>query len=423
MATIAAYTGPSAGHVMPMVGVLVALRARGHRIRLRTTRAMLPRMRALGLQADAIDPRIERLELDDWQSRSLRDDLHSIMSTFLERGELEGPDLRSLLDASRPDLVMTDINCWGAAAVAEASGLPWVACSPYAPFVRSAGLPPYGPGFAPGDGPIARARDALFDRLVLRPAEARALRERNALRARVAGLPPAASNDDLVRSAPLTLVASAEPLEYRHVDWEPDLQLVGDVAWEPPEPMPRSLRGIEGPIVVVTTSAELQLDDQIVRTALEALREEPVTVVATMPAGVDPRLEVPPNARVVEFAPHGPLLDRAMCAITYGGTGVTVKALSRAVPVVVVPWGRDQFEVAARVEHAGAGVRVHRRRLTPAALRAAVREASGMRSGAQAAAEGLRAAGGAARAADLVEARLPGDDDPTGPARADDHAR
>ncbi len=406
MATIAAYTGPSAGHVHPMAGVLLELRRRGHRIRLRTLRAAVPRLRALGIRADAIDPRIERLELDDWRVRSIRDDLHSIMSTFLARAELEGPDLRGLLDHVRPDAVLTDLNCWGASAVAEASGLPWATVAPYAPFVRSEGLPPYGPGFRPGRDPVARIRDAAFDRLVLRPAEARALQERNALRARLAGLPPAASNDDLVRRAPLTIVASAEPLEYRHLDWEPDLQLVGDVAWEPADPMPRALRDLDGPIVLVTTSSELQLDDEIVRTALEALRDEPVTVVATMPAGIDPRIRVPDNAHVVEFAPHGPLLERAVCAITYGGTGVTVKALARAVPCVVVPWGRDQFEVAARVEHAGAGVRVRRRQLRPAALRAAVREARGMRAGAQAVAEGIRAAGGASRAADLVEERL-----------------
>ncbi|HET8868741.1 MAG TPA: hypothetical protein VFM87_10465, partial [Agrococcus sp.] len=71
-----------------------------------------------------------------------------------------------------------------------------------------------------------------------------------------------------------------------------------------------------------------------------------------------------------------------------------------------VPWGRDQHEVAARVEHAGAGVRLGRRQLTPERVRDAVRRARGMRAGAEAVAAGLRAAGGAARAADLVEERL-----------------
>ena len=106
------------------------------------------------------------------------------------------------------------------------------------------------------------------------------------------------------------------------------------------------------------------------------------------------------------FLPHGPVLDRAVCLITHGGMGVTQKALERRVPVVVVPWGRDQFEVAARVEHAGAGVRMPRSRLTPDSMRDAVRRARRMQSGVEAVAAGLAAAGGAPRAADLIEEQL-----------------
>jgi UDP:flavonoid glycosyltransferase YjiC (YdhE family) len=57
---------------------------------------------------------------------------------------------------------------------------------------------------------------------------------------------------------------------------------------------------------------------------------------------------------VRQFVPHGAVLDRACCAITHGGMGTTVKALDRGVPVCVVPFARDQAEVARRVEMAGA---------------------------------------------------------------------
>jgi UDP:flavonoid glycosyltransferase YjiC (YdhE family) len=69
----------------------------------------------------------------------------------------------------------------------------------------------------------------------------------------------------------------------------------------------------------------------------------------------------------------------------------------------VVPFGRDQPEVARRVTQAGAGVTLASKKLSPERLRHAVRQAIGMRAGAQAAGERLRASGGPARFADEAE--------------------
>ena len=80
--------------------------------------------------------------------------------------------------------------------------------------------------------------------------------------------------------------------------------------------------------------------------------------------------------------------------------GATQKALARGVPVCAVPFGRDQFEVARRVEHAGAGTRLPAKRLNPERLRAAVTSAMRCHDGARRIADAYRAAGGAARAAD-----------------------
>ncbi len=65
--------------------------------------------------------------------------------------------------------------------------------------------------------------------------------------------------------------------------------------------------------MLVTTSSEFQDDGRLVQAALDALAEERVTVVATVPAGDSARFRVPANARVERFIPHGPVLDRAVC--------------------------------------------------------------------------------------------------------------
>jgi UDP:flavonoid glycosyltransferase YjiC (YdhE family) len=112
------------------------------------------------------------------------------------------------------------------------------------------------------------------------------------------------------------------------------------------------------------------------------------------------------TATVCVFVPHGPVLDRAVCAVTHGGMGATQKALARGVPVCVVPFGRDQFEVARRVEVARCGTRLPAKKLTAARLSANVRQAMTMTDGARRVAAGFAATGGVARGADLIEQRV-----------------
>ena len=124
-------------------------------------------------------------------------------------------------------------------------------------------------------------------------------------------------------------------------------------------------------------------------------------------ADVDPTgLRTPANVRLERFLPHTPLLERAACVVCHAGMGITQKALAHGVPVVAVPFGRDQPEVARRVEVARAGVRLPARKLTADRLRGAV-GAVELRSGAERIAAAFAAAGGPAAAADAIE-RLAG---------------
>ena len=84
--------------------------------------------------------------------------------------------------------------------------------------------------------------------------------------------------------------------------------------------------------------------------------------------------------------------------------GITQKALAFGVPVCVVPWGRDQLDVAAHIVEAEAGTRVSRRRLSPARLAKAVEKARACRPGAARIKAGFEATGGVATAADALEA-------------------
>jgi MGT family glycosyltransferase len=202
-------------------------------------------------------------------------------------------------------------------------------------------------------------------------------------------------------------IIAANELEYPQTNWGDAVQLIGPCMFEPAmDTVPHWLTAIDRPIVLVTTSSQKQADEKLVKIAMTALADEPVHVVATLPAGLPSDITLTQNATVVQFVPHGPVLDRAVCAITHGGMGGTQKALARGVPVCVVPFGRDQFEVARRVEVARCGTRLPAKKLTAARLSAKVRQAMTMTDGARRVAAGFAATGGVARGADLIEQRL-----------------
>jgi MGT family glycosyltransferase len=408
MAVILAYGSPSLGHLLPMSALLAELARRGHLVHLRTMSTGVARARRLGLHAESVDPRIEAVVAQDWLARTALQVLKNSIDVLRRRAVLEVDDLRGAVDRVRPDAVIVDANCWGAMSAAECGGRPWLVFSPFTPYLKSRGVPPFGPGLRPLPGLIGTLRDAsirpfvthLFDRRIVPPV--------NMIRVQL-GVPTVRSVDELMRRAPLILAVGGEPFEYPHPGWGDAVHVIGACVSEPDAAAaPAWLAGIDRPVVLVGTSSIKQADTALGYTALQALADEPVHVVATFPAGVPPDLPRPPNATICRFVPHGMVLDRARCAITHGGMGTTLKALERGVPVCVVPFGRDQAEVARRVQVAGCGTRLPAKKLSPRRLRAKVLQAMRMGDGARRVASGLAATGGVARGADLVEQRVLG---------------
>jgi MGT family glycosyltransferase len=407
MSRILAYTSPGAGHLFPLTPILDELAGRGHEIAIRTLAAHVPLMLERGFAAVPISQQVESVKEDDWQAGSPRQALKRSVRCFCARAEYDAPDLQRAIAEEHPDALLIDINSWGALAAAEAWGGPWAVMCPYPLPLRSADAPPFGPGLSPAGGPLGRARDAVLRPLVLGAIEHSMRPAINEIRTQLR-LPQLQNVDDMFRKPPLLLYLTAEPFEYPRRDWPENIVMVGPCDWEPPSQLPDWFTEISGPIVLVTTSSEFQDDGRLVQAALDGLADEPVTVVATLPAGDPTQFTPPANARVVQFLPHGPVLSRAVCAVTHGGMGATQKALAHGVPVCAVPFGRDQIEVARRVEVAAAGSRLPARRLRPDRLRAKVREAMAHTAGAQRIAAAFAAAGGAPAAADAVETRLLG---------------
>lgn len=124
---------------------------------------------------------------------------------------------------------------------------------------------------------------------------------------------------------------------------------------------------VPGPLVLVSFSTEeSQGSVTKLQSALDALADLPLRVVATTSA-VDPAvLSVPGNAVAVRYASHDALMSRAVAVVTHGGHGTTMRALYHGAPLLLLvgkagdqtEMALDQLCVADFVEEFGVGVRV-----------------------------------------------------------------
>ena len=152
MATILAYTSPALGHLLPISALLAELSRRGHTVHVRTLSTGVEIGQRLGFVADAIDPRIEEIEQDDWKATNPVAALKRSVAVFTRRATHEVSDLADAVTRVRPDALLVDVNCWGALSTAEAGPIPWACFSPYTPPLRSRCVPPFGLGLKPLSG-------------------------------------------------------------------------------------------------------------------------------------------------------------------------------------------------------------------------------------------------------------------------------
>jgi UDP:flavonoid glycosyltransferase YjiC (YdhE family) len=152
---------------------------------------------------------------------------------------------------------------------------------------------------------------------------------------------------------------------------------VGTLIWEPAQEPPPWLAEPGDPWALVTLSSERQENEiELARAAIGALASFPLRTLVTL-ADPQPREELgaqAANVRVETFVPHSPVLERAALCVAHAGHGIVAKALQFGVPMVLVPWDRDQPGVAARAEALGVARVVARDALTPETLAAAIRE-------------------------------------------------
>ena len=352
---IAVVAGPEPGHAFPALALCLRLSAAGD------SPVLLTGARWMGAARDAGIDVVELGGLDPTEFDDDTDDGAKIHKRAARMAVVNVPVLREVA----PDLIVSDVitACGGMAA--ELLGVPWVELDPHPLYLPSQGLPPIGSGLAPGVGVRGLLRDLLMRKLAGRSIEL-GLRQREEARAGI-GLP--SPDPGPVRR----LVATLPALEAPRPDWPAEAVLVGPLHFEPTDAVLDIPAG-DGPVVMVAPStavtgtkglAELALSELIPGQTLPSGARVVVSMLA------DGGLSIPPWA-TAGLGRQDILLRSADVVVCGGGHGMLSKALLAQAPLVVVPGGGDQWELANRVVRQGSGRLI--RPLTGSALVAEVNE-------------------------------------------------
>lgn len=272
-----------------------------------------------------------------------------------------------------PDAIVSDYFLFGAMMAAEKAGIPRAAVVPNIWPLPTAGAPAFGPGFLPARSALGRARDALLNALALRLFD-RALPALNATRGAL-GLAPSRAFFEQCLASQAVLVLTSACFDFSSRAVPSNVHYVGpildDPAWAEPwrAPWPPENRD---PLVLVGFSSTFQDQAAVLRRVVEALAPLEVRALVTLGEMLaEHEVHSSGAVVVVRSARHRDILPQAALLVTHCGHGTTLKGLAAGVPMVCMPMGRDQNDTAARVLHAGAGVRL-KPTAAPRVIRAAV---------------------------------------------------
>ncbi len=213
--------------------------------------------------------------------------------------------------------------------------------------------------------------------------------------------------------SPLLQISQQPPvLEFPRRHLPKQLHFVGPLQ-QPPTNAPADFpwSRLDGrPLVYASLGTLANRLTHVFRAILDGLANEAVQVVVALGRrDATWELPTPPNALVVGYAPQLDLIERASLVITHAGLNTALESLARGKPMLCIPLANDGLGVAARVAHVGAGELLRLGKVTPGRVRQLARlllDTPAYRASAERVRESIRAAGGATRAAELVEANL-----------------
>ncbi|MFI0818947.1 macrolide family glycosyltransferase [Streptomyces sp. NPDC021098] len=374
---------PAISHTLPSLEIIRELVARGHRVTYANDSHLADVISPTGAELVPYDSTLPVAD-NDWP-----EDPVAAMTVFLDDAIQALPQLRAAYDDDPADLYLYDIGGYAGRALAEAQGRPAVQLSPSfvgwkgyeqevaAQIMALPGADAYQAKFAAwlsGCGAVTTDVNAFCGP----PGRAVALIPR--------AMQP---NADRVDEEVVTFVGPC----------------LGDRAdqggWERPAEAEK--------VLLVSLGSAYTRQPGFYRECLAAFGDLPGWhVVLQIGRYVDPAElgEIPAHVEVHRWVPQLAILEQADAFVTHAGMGGSGEGLYCGLPMIAVPQGAEQPMNADRLVELGVARRVDTADATAEVLRAALLDLTTDAEVARRAAElraQVRAEGGTARAADLIE--------------------
>lgn len=328
---------PLSGHLLPMMPLAMTARRTGHDIAILTNGGMTDAVRPIpvlsaGVTFDAMIAEASRRKTDGPMSGFSPEMLAECFVNI--RLDLGGEEALAQARAFKPDLIVAEDADFPGRLAAAALGVPWVSHK------LGGVIPP----------PVVQALDRMF-----------------AAQLSARGLAPTPRLAELNlwpdRLQPSEWTAPADQVTIRPQPFEQE-----GISWAVPHFPGRE----ELPLVLVTLGT--LVDDPALLLAILASVTAVADVNLVVTFGSQEKADAAPVDRsrilAVGFVPLAQLLEGVSLVVSAGGSGTVLAALSRGLPLVVLPVIADQHLNAERTEAAGVAVTS----AGPAAVGAAVRK-------------------------------------------------
>jgi rhamnosyltransferase subunit B len=356
----------SLGDLHPIMGLELALQARGHDVALATSDFYREKITASGLEFRPLRP------------LGTPDDPETLRRVFDPR---KGPEylLRTMLlphiadmyadlsqAAEGADFLISGEVVLAASLVSEKQGLPW-ASAILAPFSFFSVYDPPPLPFLPAASTFTRApafvqRQLLgLGRLMTRSWNEPLNELRRSLGLRV-------SRDAILTdrySPTLNLALFSKQLGRPQADWPRNVVQTGFILYDPPgearqEPLEDFLTSGPPPVTFTLGSAAVMDPGRFFEESAEAVHRLGTRGLLLMGKNVLPT-QLPKELFAAGYAPYSSVFPRSACVVHQGGVGTTAQAMRAGVPQLVMPYAFDQPDNAARMVRLGVGLSVTRK--------------------------------------------------------------
>jgi len=360
------------GDLYPFIAIALELQKRGHHPVIATSEYHRRKIEAEGIEFHTVRPDIffHDKELHHRLTEPRRGIERVIREFMLPVLRETYDDLLAAVQAGGgADLLISQILIFAAPLVAEKTGIRWVSTELQPGAFMSAYDPPV---LAPTPF-LAKLRPlgSTFHRALFAVAKLPArlwIKPIKQLRQELGLLPDKAPIFEGRNSPHLVLALFSRVLGEPQPDWAANTLVTGFPFYDEigsnlsPE-LEQFLEKGEPPIVfTLGSSAIYDAGNFYVESvaAAQKLGKRAVLLIGDDPRN-QPSQPLPPNIIVAPYAPYSQIFPCASIVVHQGGVGTTGQALRAARPMLVMPFGGDQYDNGARIEHLGVGHTIMRK--------------------------------------------------------------